>query len=246
VNWTDEAFVLSARPHGETSLLLHLLTREHGRHAGLARGARSSKARAALEPGAHVEATWQARLADHLGTVRCELVRSHAAPLIDDRLRLAALASSVALIDAALPEREPVPEIFDDTARLFAALEGESGWQTAYVRWELRLLGDLGFGLDLSRCAVTGTTENLTHVSPRTGRAVSAAAAAPYKGRLLALPAFLSGEAPALPADVAAGLALAGHFLDRHVFPERKAPAARSRLVTLLSREATTSSGTSL
>ena len=246
MNWTDDAFVLSARPHGETSLLLHLLTREHGRHAGLARGARSPKARAALEPGARVEATWQARLADHLGTVRCELVRSHAAPLIDDPPRLAALASAVALIDAVLPEREPVPAIFEDTERLFAALEAGSGWQVAYVRWELRLLADLGFGLDLSRCAVTGTTENLTHVSPNTGRAVSAAAAAPYKGRLLALPAFLRGEAPALPGDVAAGLALAGHFLDRHVFSERKAPAARSRLVTLLSREATTSSGASI
>ena len=246
MNWTDDAFVLSARPHGESSLLLHLLTREHGRHAGLARGARSAKARAALEPGARIEATWQARLADHLGTVRCELVRSHAAPLIDDPLRLAALASAVALIDAALPEREPVPEIFDDTARLFAALEAGAGWPAAYVRWELRLLADLGFGLDLSRCAATGTTENLTHVSPKTGRAVSGAAAAPYKGRLLPLPAFLRGDAPASPGDVAAGLALAGHFLDRHVFSERKAPAARSRLVTLLSREATTSSGASL
>jgi DNA repair protein RecO (recombination protein O) len=222
MNWTDEAIVLSARPHGETSLLVQLLTRGQGRHAGLVRGGRSLKTRATFEPGARVEAHWQARLAEHLGHLRCELLHSPAVALIDDALRLACLSAIVAVAEAALPEREPAPVIYSATAELLDRLERGQDWRGGYVEWELLLLAELGFGLDLERCAATGATEDLTHVSPKTGRAVSAGAAAPYLDRLLVLPA---------PGDLVGWLALTGHFLGRHVWAERGAPAARTRFI---------------
>jgi DNA repair protein RecO (recombination protein O) len=254
MNWSDEAIVLSARPHGETSLLVQLLTREHGRHAGLARGARSPKSRATWEPGALVEAHWQARLEEHLVHFRAELLHAHASAVLGDPARLACLAAVAAVAEAALPEREPHQRLYAATKALLARLEAGERWAEGYVEWELLLLAELGFGLDLARCGATGATEDLTHVSPKTGRAVSAAAAAPYLDRLLALPAFLvpfsqagegrEGATPVAPecplpdppsqageGDVAAGLRLTGFFLGRHVWAERGEPAARTRFV---------------
>jgi DNA repair protein RecO (recombination protein O) len=173
--------------------------------------------------------------------------------LLDDPLRLAALAAACALAEAALPEREPHRPLYDASRALLAALgENAPAWPAVYVRWELGLLAELGFGLDLSQCAATGAHQDLTHVSPRSGRAVSAVAAAPYGERLLPLPAFLAqgrGGPPAndMAADIEAGLTLTGFFLERHVFaPHRLAvPAARARFVERLAREGTKSGGIS-
>jgi DNA repair protein RecO (recombination protein O) len=234
VEWVDEAIILSARPHGETSLIVQLLTREHGRHAGLVRGARKARGRGLYEIGNRVEAHWRARLAEHLGIWRLELVEGCAAGLIDDPVRLACLAAAAAMAEAALPEREAAPESFTALAGLLRDLSLDRGWAERYVRWELGLLTELGFGLDLSRCAATGATADLAYVSPKSAQAVSRAAGAPYRDRLLALPAFLvdRGSTPT-PDDLADGLALTGFFLARHVFVplDRALPPARGRFV---------------
>ena len=241
MQWSDEGIVLTARKHGETSLIVTLLTREHGRHAGLVRGGAGRRSRGLYQPGNVVTADWQARLPEHLGTYRCEMVRAYAADLLSERLPLLALESAVSLLETTLPEREPHGALFAGLRRLVAAL-AEPRWQAGYVRWELDLLAELGFGLDLSACAATGVTEDLIFVSPRTGRAVSAGAGEPYRDRLLALPGFLvqDGEAPTA-ADIRAGLDMIGHFLERDIFPslDRQVPPARQRLVDGLGRSST-------
>ena len=249
IEWTDDAIVLSARRHGETAAIVSLLTRAHGRHAGLVHGGAGRRARGIYEPGNRVTAAWRARLSEHLGHFACELVASRAAALLDDAPRLAALAAATAVVDAALPEREAHGRLFDSLDRLIdrlCATEPAALWPAHYVRFELDLLADLGFGLDLDRCAVTGRADDLAFVSPKTGRAVSAAAAEPYRDRLLPLPYFLTrrdGTDAAVAGDgIVAGLRLTGYFLDQHVFVHRPAqgperlPAARDRLVRLLQR----------
>lgn len=237
MDWTDDGIVLAARKHGESALVLSMLTRGHGRHAGLVRGGAGRRSRALYEPGNRVRATWKARLSEHLGNFSCELVAADAARLLDDPARLAALTSACALSEAALPEREPHPGAFDGLEALIAALPG-ADFATAYVRWELALLTELGFGLDLGRCAATGAMEHLTFVSPRSGRAVSEAAAEPYRDRLLKLPRFLVAQGEAEPGAVMEGLRLTGHFLNEHAFATRPTgmPAARARLVERLGR----------
>jgi DNA repair protein RecO (recombination protein O) len=231
MEWTDDAIVLSARPHGETSAVVMLLTREHGRHAGLARGAQSAKVRAVYQPGNQVRATWRGRLAEHLGSYSCEPVASHAARLFDDPPRLAALLSAAAVSEPALPEREPHAACFHGFLALLEAMRGDH-WAEAYVRWELALLTELGFGLDLTRCAAGGDNDQLAYVSPRTGRAVSLAAGEPYRDRLLGLPGFLLGRGGGGGREVTQGLSLTGYFLERHVFrpQDRQLPAPRQRL----------------
>jgi DNA repair protein RecO (recombination protein O) len=242
VNWSEEAIVLAARPHGETSLRVQLLTAGHGRHAGLARGGRSARGRATWEPGALIEVHWQARLEEHLGHLRAELLHAYASTVLGDPARLACLAAIAAVAEAALPEREPHKRLYAATKALLGRLERGESWAEGYVEWELLLLAELGFGLDLARCGATGATEGLTHVSPKTGRAVSAAAAAPYLDRLLPLPPFLLPPPQAGEGDIRAGLRLTGFFLGRHVWAERGEPAARTRFV----ERATTSGGSSL
>src|SRR6266446_1951960 len=244
MEWRDTGFVLMARRHGESALIVELLTREHGRHAGLVRGGQSPKLRAVLQSGNEIAAVWRGRLAEHLGTVGCELLRAHAARFLDDPNRLAALAAAAALISAALPEREPYPDIFASFARLLETLDSEIGWPAHYVGWERDLLAALGFGLDLSRCAVSGITTDLAYVSPRTGRAVSRAAGAPYHDKLLRLPDFLWRDAPADEAQLDLGMTLTGHFLVHHVFaPQgRTPPAARLRLAEHM-RQSTAAAG---
>jgi DNA repair protein RecO (recombination protein O) len=238
MDWTDEGIVLSARRHGEAAAIASLLTRAHGHHAGLVRGGWGKRGRALLQPGNAVHVRWRARLSEHLGTFALEPARASAARLFNDPLRLAALASACALADAALPEREPHPAVHDALADLLTALEQDaSGWPESYVHWEVRLLADLGFGLDLKRCAATGTEANLAFVSPKTGRAVSAEAAGPWRDKLLPLPGFLANMDSRGGAieSIAQGLALTAHFLERHVFAPhgRTLPAARRRLATL-------------
>ena len=231
IEWSDDGIVLSARPHGESSAVVVLLTREHGRHAGLVRGGQSRKARGLYEPGNRLSATWRARLSEHLGGYTCELLANTVALLLDEPARLAALSSAAAVCDKALPEREPHPGAYQGMLALIEALGGDH-WAEAYVAWEVALLADLGFGLDLANCAAGGDNDQLAYVSPRTGRAVSLAAAEPYRDRLLALPGFLIGRGAGGPAEVAQGLALTGYFLERQVFgpQDRPLPPARQRL----------------
>jgi DNA repair protein RecO (recombination protein O) len=232
MQWQDTGFVLAARRHGESALIVDLLTREHGRHAGLVRGGQSPKARAMLQPGNEVAAAWRGRLNEHLGTIGCELVRAHAARFLDDPSRLSGLTSAAALVGGALPEREPHGDVFASFARLIDALDSAADWPAQYVRWEQDLLGALGFGLDLRCCAVSGATADLAYVSPRTGRAVSRTAGLPYHDKLLLLPEFLWRDVPADEAELVLGMTLTGHFLAHHVFaPQGRAlPAARTRL----------------
>ena len=184
MEWTDEAIVLSARPHGEAAVVATLLTRSHGRHSGLVQGGRSSKQRGNLQPGNRVSARWRARLADHLGTFTVEPVHNTSAGMLDDPVRLACLVSACAVTEVALPDREPHEPVFHGLAALLEALETPL-WAPAYVRWELGLLQELGFGLDLGTCAATGANDALAFVSPRTGRAVSLSAGEPYRDKLL-------------------------------------------------------------
>lgn len=242
MEWSDDAIVLTARKHGETSAIVSLLTRAHGRHLGLVRGGAGRRARGLYQPGNRLSATWRGRLADHLGTYSCEMTDAVAANLMADPLRLAALTSACAVAEAALPEREAHAPVFEGLGILLGALNDPDGtaWPTVYVKWELGLLRELGFGLDLSACAATGATDDLTHVSPRSGRAVSAGAAEPYRDKLLALPAFLLRSGTLADAgEVLDGLRVTGYFLDRHVFSQRrdaKPPDARQRLVDRLRR----------
>lgn len=236
MEWNDEGVVLTVRPHGESAAILVLLTREHGRHAGLLRGATLPKVRATLQPGNRVQATWRARLAEHLGTYHVELRDSYAPEFFDDPLKLAGLAAALAVTDRSLPEREPYSTVFKGFLALVAAMgqvELGTAWIAAYIRWELGLLGELGFGLDLSRCAATGAIDGLAFVSPRSGRAVSFSAGQPYREKLLGLPRFLSGQDGGDVADLVLGLQLTGFFLERHVFGAHgeHPPAARSRFI---------------
>lgn len=239
MDWRDEGVLISMRPHGESAAIIEVLTAAHGRHAGVVRGGASRRMAATLQPGTQLQLEWRARLQDHLGSFTVEPLRSRA-HLLSDRLALAGLLSICALLRTALPEREPHPALWSETLGLLDRL-GTAGWTSAYLRWELRLLEELGFGLDLSRCAVTGGVENLAYVSPKSGRAVSLAGAGDWADRLLPLPAGLAGTAPLTPEAVAQGLALTGFFLDRSLAPvlhDRPLPEARARLVDLLTRPA--------
>ncbi len=230
MEWQDDGIILSVKKHGESSAIVNLLTPTQGRHAGLVRGGFGKRLRGILQPGNKVQASWRARLPEHLGNFIIEPVTAYAANALADANRLAALSSACALIEASLPEREPHPAVLEGLEILLGSFEDDDVWPIIYVKWEIGLLTELGFGLDLTKCAATGTTGDLTHVSPRTGRAVSAAAAQPYKERLLALPGFLLDSS--VPANIDEGLRLTGYFLENHVFQHRdtELPSARRRL----------------
>lgn len=223
--------MLSARAHGENGAVVALLTERNGRHAGYVHGAQSSKKRAMVEPGSRVSVTWSSRVSDALGTYHMEPDAGLPPGVMQDPLKLGALLSACALCDAALPEREGHAGLFYGLEALIATLESEV-WAASYVMWELALLKELGFGLDLTRCAMHGDPLTLSHVSPKSGRAVSAAAAAPYKERLLPLPDFLKPSGGgADEADVYTGLTLTGYFLEHWVFAHhtKGVPEARIR-----------------
>jgi DNA repair protein RecO (recombination protein O) len=242
VDWTDDAHVLSARPHGESGAILEVLTRAHGRHLGLVRGGNSRKLRPVLQAGNSVKLEWRARLSEHLGSFAVELATSRAGQIMETGDALIGLNAVSAVAGLSLPEREPFEAVFGATAILFDALaeDGLSHWGPLYVRWEAGLLDALGFGLDLTKCAATGSTEDLRFVSPRSGRAVSGAAGTPYANRMLPLPGFLLGSQKAVqPGDIAAGLKLTGHFLQERVLRPRskEVPSARLRLDSLAASE---------
>ncbi len=239
MDWRDQGILLSMRPHGETSAIIEVLTAGHGRHMGVVRGGASRKLAATLQPGTGLTLEWRARLDDHIGSFTVEPVRSRA-HLLADRLALAGLLSVCALLHEALPEREPHPLLWKRTLGLMDAL-GQEGWTAGYVRWELCLLEEIGFGLDLTHCAVTGASEGLAYVSPKSGRAVTAEGAGDWADRLLPLPEGLGGDGPLVPDAVVTGLRLTGFFLDRELRPvlhDRPLTEARARLVDLLARPA--------
>lgn len=239
MEWRDEGALLSVRPHGESAAIIEVFTARHGRHAGVVRGGTSRRIAPTLQPGAQLDVTWRARLDDHIGTFTVEPLRARAA-LLSDRLALAGLNAVCALLRAALPEREPHDLLWRATMPLLDALDRGADWPPDYLRWELLLLEEIGFGLDLTSCAVTGARDDLAYVSPKSGRAVSRAGAGDWAARLLPLPHVLMGQGTGTPAEIAEGLALTGHFLHRELGPMlngRPLPEARARLIDLLSRQ---------
>ena len=237
MQWSDEGILLGIRRHGETSVIADVLTAGHGRYMGLVRGGRSRVQRPVLQPGNSVMVTWRARIEEHLGAFALEPVKLRAAGLIEDPLRLAAMMTLTELAQL-IPEREAHGRLYEASLLVLDAIADAALWPALLVRWEMGLLEELGFGLDLSACAATGQTQELAYVSPRTGRAVSAGAGAPWKEKLLVLPGFLSkeGGSPAAT-DVMDGFRLTGYFLERHVTGPRglAMPEARSRLLARLS-----------
>ncbi|MBM7066074.1 DNA repair protein RecO [Actibacterium sp. 188UL27-1] len=245
MEWRDEGVLLSVRRHGESAAIIDVFTVEHGRHAGVVRGGGSRKMHPVLQPGAQLQVEWRARLEDHLGVYSVEPLRSRSAAVMADRAALAGLNAISALLGFALPERASYPALYAQTQTVLDLLGHSELWPLAYLRWELALLEEMGFGLDLGQCAATGAVDDLRYVSPRTGRAVSAAGAGVWADRLLPLPACLLGGLPA-PGEIAQGLVTTGHFLEHHVRPslgDKPLPQARTRLVKILSRPSEDLSG---
>lgn len=239
MEWRDEGVILSMRPHGESAAIIEVFTRAHGRHAGLVRGGASRRMAAHVQPGTQVAVVWSARLAEHIGAYTVEPLRSRA-HVLGDRLALSGLISICALCQLSLPERDPNEPLWQATVALLDQLMAQD-WLSAYLRWEMRLLQEMGFGLDLASCAVTGTQENLGFVSPKTGRAVSLTGAGEWADRLLPLPAGLETQAPLSAAALVQGLAITTHFLTRalvDIEQARPLPEARGRFVDLIARRA--------
>lgn len=229
ISWNDTGIVLNVRPHGENGAVVTLLTREHGRAAGYVYGATSTKVRGVLESGNVVSVQWQAKSHDQLGSFALEPERSYAASFMHDPMKLTALQSACALADKTLPEHESHPGVYEGMLALLQAFDAEY-WAAAYIYWEVGLLRELGFGLDLKKCVSTGLSENLLYVSPKSGCAVSETAGEEYKDRLLALPPFLRGEARMDDADILDGLKLTGHFLLHRVFSQANTNLPEPRL----------------
>ena len=236
MEFEDDAFVLAARAHGEAGAIVDLLTAHHGRYAAHVAGGASRKMKPFLQAGAQVILRYRARVSDQLGSAQLEPVGEGPSALFDDPLALAGLAAAAAVAAGALPEREPHPGAYLAFEALVAAFAVPHLWPAVFVRFEAGLLLDLGFGLDLSKCAATGSTDDLIYVSPRTGRAVSRGAGEPYKDKLLTLPPFmLSAQSRLTPGDVGAGLDLTGHFLQTFIFNPLNRPLPPAR-VWLLER----------
>ncbi len=230
-NWQDQGIVLSVRGHGEHGAVVGLLTEHHGRHAGYVRGAASSRLRGIVEPGNLVAAVWSSRIADHLGSFAIEPLRAMTAPLMSDPLRFGALVSACSLCDACLPEREGHPGLFHGLLALIETLEGEA-WGPAYIMWEIALMRELGFGLDLGKCVAGGDNATLAYVSPKSGCAVSEEKAAPYKDKLLPLPDFLKPGGSSIDSrQILCGLQMTGYFLEHWVFAQHTKGVPEPRLM---------------
>ncbi|MDO9639521.1 MAG: DNA repair protein RecO [Pseudotabrizicola sp.] len=238
MEWREDGVLLSMRPHGEGSAIIEVFTSGHGRHFGVVRGGASRKRAPLLQPGAQLDLTWRARLDDQIGSFLAEPVHSRAA-VLESPLALAGLTAACALLHLSLAERDPHPQLYRRTLSLMDAMAGGADWIGDYMRWELLLLDEIGFGLDLTRCAVTGQRDDLAYVSPRTGRAVSRGAAGDWAPKLLPLPQALMGQGPVTGAEAAQALAITGHFLARELASETRAsalPDSRSRLLARLGR----------
>lgn len=232
-HFTDQGIILRTRPHGETGAIISILSENHGKWVGYVNGARSSqRLRAILQPGNTVAVEWQAKAHDQMGRFDPDSSADIVAAIMDDHNALLSVQSLCALADMFLPEREPHPHLFHGSCGYLNLLK-ETMWPAAYVMWEMAFLKELGYGIDLGRCAVTGKTQNLTHVSPKTGRAVCGEAAEAYKHKLLEIPAFLRGEGDGDAVDIARGLKLTGYFLIHRLLEQsgyQSLPDARSRL----------------
>lgn len=239
MEWRDEGIILGVRRHGETSAIIEVMTRAHGRHLGLVRGGRSRKAQPVLQAGNRVELLWRARIDEHLGTFQVEPLEMNAARMIASACALHGLQTLASHLRL-LPERDPHSALYETLAGVLLHLDEPLAAGEIVVRFELMVLDELGFGLDLSRCAATGVATDLVYVSPKSGRAVSRAAGEPWRDRLLALPAFLRegahqrGDAEAIEQ----AFVLTGHFLARHVYEPRgmEPPQTRNGLLTALRR----------
>ena len=242
MEWRDQGILLSVRRHGENAAIIEVLTRDHGRHAGVVRGGTSRKIAPILQPGAQLDVLWRARLEDHLGTYAVEPLRSRSADALGDRLALAGLNAVTALLMFSLAEREPHLELYERTEWLLDMLDQVEVWPLAYLHWELALLEDLGYGLDLTQCAVTGSTQDLIYVSPKTGRAVSRNGAGEWADRLLPLPKCLQGVGSGNLDDLEDGFRTTGHFLESALAKDlgnKPVPEARARFVdAFLKRQA--------
>ncbi len=246
MEWADRGFVLSARKHGEHAVIASLLTQERGRHAGLVRGGAGRRARGIYQPGNLVDARWRARLEENLGTYSCELDYAYSARFLNEEIPLLAVLSTTAVLDRLLPEREPCPRLFEGFHELVRIMEEQEDWIRYLVRWELLLMTELGYGLDLTQCAVTGRTDDLVYVSPRSGRAVSREAGQPWHDRLFRLPSFLLGEnAASVENESLEGLRLTGHFLTKCARESgvKRLPEIRDQFIDRLSRKPTICGG---
>ncbi|ARE82817.1 DNA repair protein RecO [Roseovarius mucosus] len=240
MDWRDQGILLNSRRHGESSVIIEVFTPERGRHAGVVRGGASRKMAPVLQPGAQLDLEWRARLEDHIGTFRVEPLKSRAWTM-GDRMALAGLNAVCALLLFVLPEREAHAELYRKTLILLDILDQPEIWTLAYLNWEMALLEEMGFGLDLRRCAVLGEKANdLSYISPKTGRAVSRAGAGEWANRLLPLPPCLMGHGPAPDAEILQGFEVTGHFLNNHLAPQlgnRALPEARARYVARFAAE---------
>ena len=239
MEWQAEGTVIARRTHGETAVIIDVLTMENGRHAGVVPGGTSRTRAAMLQPGSRLSLRWRARQADQLGTITAEPLRLRPG-LMGDALSLAGLNAICALLVFALPERDPHPRLVQQTEALLDLIEAGGDWPPLYLAWEMRLLDEMGFGLDLSACAVTGARDGLAFVSPRSGRAVSREGAGEWADRLFPLPAIMGGAQTNHDHGLQEGLAITGHFLENRLGAElvgRHLPAARNRLVRRLARD---------
>jgi DNA repair protein RecO (recombination protein O) len=230
MRWADEGIFLVGRPHGETSVIADVFTRQNGRARGLVKGGRSRRIRPLLQTGNGLQVEWRARLDDQLGVYTVELKEATASRVLDDELSLAGVTALAALLQV-LPERDPHPRLFDAASACLNAA-GEDGFPEALVHFELRFLDELGFGLNLATCAATGRADDLAFVSPKSGQAVTRGAGEPYRDKLLRLPAFLTGtrgEAPPRRGDIHEAFIMTGHFLAAHVFSQASKPVPKAR-----------------
>jgi DNA repair protein RecO (recombination protein O) len=239
MEWRGTGILLAVRRHGENSAIIDVFTEEKGRHAGVVRGGAGRKMGPILQPGAQLDVAWRARLEDHLGSYTVEPLRSRAANAMADRLMLAGLNAVTSLLCFCLPEREPYGALYQRSVQLLDLLEHPDVWPLAYLRWELALLEEMGYALQLDECAVSGSTENLIYVSPKSGRAVSCEAAGDWAERLLPLPDILRAVGPGPDAEIFDGLKTTGHFLQTHLAANlggRLLPRARARYVDAFNR----------
>ncbi len=220
-------------------MIIEVFSEQHGRHAGVVRGGRSRKIAPILQPGGQIRVTWAARLEQHLGSFTVEPIRNRSGVAMGDRLALAGLNAVCALLVMVLPEREPHDVIYARTVELLDLLGQTEVWPLAYLRWEQVLLDDLGFGLDLSACAVRGVNEDLAFVSPKSGRAVSREGAGEWVDRMLPLPPVLAGKGEATAAEIVSALGTTGFFIENRLIKslsDRPMPAARARLLDAIRR----------
>jgi DNA repair protein RecO (recombination protein O) len=240
MEWRDEGIILGTRRHGETSAILEVMTGAHGRHLGLVRGGRGRRMQPVLQPGNRVELYWRARLDEHLGVFQVEPLELNAARLFDSAVAVFGLQTLAAHLRL-LPERDPHRTLYETLGLVIGHLDDPVAAAELLIRFELLVLDELGFGLDLSQCAATGSHEDLAYVSPKTGRAVSRAAGSPWQDRLLALPAFLQrgGGRRGSPAEIDVAFRLTGFFFGRHVYEARgiEPPEARAAFLSALSRQ---------